>query len=184
MKAAILAGGRGRRMGGAKKALIEIDGRRIVDRQLDVLAPLFDEVLLVVADPAGWEVPRARVVVDRAPLEGPLAGLEAALEEAGDLFVVACDLPFLDGELIARICAVDSQAVVLRVNGRPQPLHARYAASVLPFVDARLQRGARRMLELLDDLQVAWIDSATPLLNVNTPDDLVNTPDDLKARPR
>lgn len=163
-------------MGGAKKALLPIDGRRIINRQLDVLAPRFDEVLLVVADPLGWDVPRTRLVVDRAPHQGPLAGLQAALEEAGDVFVVACDLPFLDGGLIDQMCGTLSQAVVPRAQGRPQPLHACYRASVLPFVEARLKRGALRMLELLDDLQVAWIDVAEPLININTPDDLTARP--------
>jgi molybdopterin-guanine dinucleotide biosynthesis protein A len=172
MKAAILAGGRGRRMGDVNKALVEVNGRRIVDRQLDVLEPLFDEVLLVVADARGWDVPRARVIADRAPGQGPLAGLQAALLEAGDVFIVACDFPEIDPSLVKQVCGNLSQASVLRVRGRAQPLFACYRAGVLPFVEARLQRGERRMLDLLDDLEVQWIDSDVELRNVNTPDDL------------
>jgi len=155
-RAAILAGGRGRRMGGVNKALLEVEGRRIIDRQLDVLVPLFDEVLLVVAAPDGWNVPRARLVVDRRPGLGPLAGLEAALQE-GDVFAVACDMPFLDDQIIRQICAL-SGTVVPRVEGRPQPLHARYAAGALAAVSRRLEAGALRMLDLLADLEVTYLD--------------------------
>ncbi len=119
-------------------------------------------------------MPRARLLVDRTPGQGPLGGLQTALEEGGDIFLLACDLPFLDSDLIQQICSPrdGAQAVVPRFDGRPQPLHARYSASVLPLVDARLARGARRMLDLLDDLQVIYIDSAARLININTPDDL------------
>jgi molybdopterin-guanine dinucleotide biosynthesis protein A len=145
-------------MGGVKKALVEVEGRRIVDRQLDVLAPLFDEVLLVVAEVAGWEVPRARLVVDRHPGKGPVAGLEAALLNAqSDLFVVGCDMPYLDENLIRQVCARPG-TVVPRVEGVAQPLHARYAAEVLPVVSRRLLDGELRMMRLLDALDVTYLD--------------------------
>src|SRR5262249_15628199 len=129
-----------------------------VDRQLDVLAPLFDEVLLVVAEVAGWEVPRARLVVDRHPGKGPLAGLEAALLDVkSDLFVVGCDLPYLDENFIRQVCA-QRGTVVPRVEGVPQPLHARYATEVLPVVSRRLLDGELRMMRLLDALEVTYLD--------------------------
>jgi molybdopterin-guanine dinucleotide biosynthesis protein A len=44
---AILAGGKATRMGGQPKSFLVVDGRRIIDRQLDVLRPLFEEILIV-----------------------------------------------------------------------------------------------------------------------------------------
>src|SRR5579859_7301515 len=169
MVAAILAGGRGRRMGGVNKALLEVEGRRILDRQLEVLLPLFDEVLLVVADAAGWSEPRARLLVDRRPGQGPLAGLETALAE-GDVFAVACDMPFLDAGLVRQIAAGPGN-VVPRVGGAPQPLHARYAASVLPMVTRQLDAGRLRMMDLLAALDVTWLDlpAQRALTNLNYP---------------
>jgi molybdopterin-guanine dinucleotide biosynthesis protein A len=153
-------------MGGARKALLEIEGKRIVDRQLEVLLPLFDEVLFVVA--AGeWDIPRARVLFDQNPGKGPLAGLQMVLDE--DVFVVACDMPFLDENLIRQICAQEGN-VVPRVDGRAQPLHARYAKSAKPIVDARIARGDLRMLDFLDEIQPAYLDFAMQrgFTNVNT----------------
>jgi molybdopterin-guanine dinucleotide biosynthesis protein A len=156
-------------MGGVNKALIEVEGRRILDRQLDVLVPLFDEVLLVVADPAGWNEARARLVVDRRPGLGPLAALEAALAE-GDVFAVACDMPYLDGDLIRQIAAGPG-TVVPRVEGVAQPLHARYGADALPIVSRRLDDGELRMMDLLDELDVTWLDlqPQRALTNLNYP---------------
>ena len=134
-------------MGGRNKALLEIDGQRIVDRQLAVLAPLAGEVLLVTGDPVPYSGVRgARVVLDRHPGLGPLAGIQAAFyaSAADALLVIACDLPFLDGNLVrlVRDHAPGAQAVVPRLGERPQPLHARFARSALPAIDARLARGA------------------------------------------
>jgi molybdopterin-guanine dinucleotide biosynthesis protein A len=183
--AAILAGGRARRLGGVDKGRLEVGGARIVDRQAAVLLPLVDELLLVVGDPAGWALDRARVVVDAVPGQGPLGGIAAALaaSRAEALLVFGCDLPFLDEKLVrlVRDEAPGAAAVVPRVGGRPQPLHARYARTVAPVVAVRLARGARRLVELLDDLDVAYLDEARlraldptlrGLTNINTPEAL------------
>jgi molybdopterin-guanine dinucleotide biosynthesis protein A len=186
--AAILAGGRARRMGGADKALVEVGGRRIVERQRDVLAPRFAEVLLVVGASTrdrSLELDGVRLVADEQPGEGPLAALATALgaTAADALVVVGCDLPFLDGRLLERVRdhAPAAEAVVPRVGGRAQPLHARYARGVRAKALLRLGRGERRLLALLDDLEVAWLEepelraldpTLRGLTNVNTPEAL------------
>jgi molybdopterin-guanine dinucleotide biosynthesis protein A len=183
--AAILAGGRARRMGGAHKGLLEVGGRTIVARQVEALAPLVSEVLLVAGDPEPYRACGARLVVDRTPGRGPLSGIDAAFaaSEAESLLVLGCDLPFLDGRLLAlvRDRAPGAAAVVPRVGGRPQALHARYGRAVWPAVQERLQRDELRLLALLAELPVAWIEeeelraldpSLRGLTNVNTPEAL------------
>ena len=187
--AAILAGGRAQRMGGALKGLLEVGGRAIMLREVAALAQVASEVLVVAGDldpfraalagaPVSW-------VADREPGLGPLAGLDAAFAAttAGELLVVGCDLPFLDVRLLERVrdAAPDADAVVPRVNGRPQPLHARYARRIADRVAARLARGTLALVDLLGELDVAWLDEAElraidPALvgftNVNTPAEL------------
>ena len=189
VKAAILAGGRGRRLGGAAKALLELGGQTILARQTEILRPLFSEVLLVVGHEEPYRAHASslglELVRDREPARGPLAGLQAALDatDADSLVVVGCDLPFLDPKLLqlVRDDAPSAEAVVPRVGARPQPLHARYARSILSHVEARLRRDELRLLSLLDDLEVAWLDEPRlraidpglrGLTNLNTPDDL------------
>jgi len=199
--AAILAGGSARRMGGVNKALIEVDGRPILARQLAVLAPLVDEILLVSGDPAPFAPfagPRVRLLTDRLPGQGPLAGLDAAFaaSDARSLLLFACDLPYLDPRMVTlvRDHAPSAQAVVPRVDAHPQPLHARYARSVAPLVRARLERGALRLRDLLTELAVTWLDepalrAADPTLralhNANSPADLgVTLPTANPAKPK
>lgn len=177
--AAILAGGRATRMGGADKALLEVGGTRIVDRQVAALAPLVAEVL-VVGGPMSAEraVAGARHVADLQPGRGPLAGIEAAFRacDADALLVLGCDLPFLDEKLLqtVRDHAPEKQACVPRVDGRAQALHARYSRTILPAVERRLAASQLRLLALLDELDVAWLDlpASDGLTNVNTPDQL------------
>ena len=103
--AAILAGGRGKRLGNAQKALVEVGGTPIVARQLAVLKPLTDEQIIVAGDIKPYEGFGARLVTDLHPGAGPLAGLESALAatKADALLVFACDLPFLDAALITAL---------------------------------------------------------------------------------
>jgi molybdenum cofactor guanylyltransferase len=184
--AAILAGGGARRLGGVVKGLVEVGGRAMVAREVDVLARVADEVLLVAGDVAPYRaIANVRLVEDLQPGRGPLAGLSAAFAAtaADALLVVGCDLPFLDERLLARVRdgAPDADAVVPRLGGRPQPLHARYLRTVAAAVDARLARSSLRLMDLLDDLRVDYVEeeelraidpTLRGLINVNTPEQL------------
>src|SRR5688572_28807820 len=78
--AAILAGGRASRFDGRDKSALMVGGRSILDRQLTELAPMCDDVMLVIGEHASADVPPGlRLVRDRVPECGPLGGLDAAL---------------------------------------------------------------------------------------------------------
>ncbi|MEO5770013.1 MAG: molybdenum cofactor guanylyltransferase [Polyangia bacterium] len=200
--AAILAGGQGRRLGGANKSLLVVDGQRIIDRQLAVLRPLFERVAVVVAPghPFGHDLPDVAVIQDRrGPQLGPLAGLDAALawlpEQCESLVCVAADMPFLSPAVLVYLREAiphTAQAVVPRLQdgGQPraQPLCARYHRSIAAAVAHQLDSGKRAMHALLADVTsgsgpgaVVWIDDGPlrlldPTLasfrNINSPDDL------------
>ncbi len=155
--AAILAGGRARRLGGAQKALLEVDGRAILDRQLEVLAARTRRIAAVLAEGDDGE-PYARrgLTVLRDPVDGagPIAALAAALAWAGGepLLVLACDMPFIDGGVIDLVVARSRGAdlAVPRADGRVQPLLACYGARCRALVDSSLARGDRRLASLPD----------------------------------
>jgi molybdopterin-guanine dinucleotide biosynthesis protein A len=187
--AAIIAGGRGTRLGGQVKGLVTVDGRRIVDRQRDALAAVFANVVLVASDPAPWRDCGLLVVPDRVADAGPLGGIDAALAHFAaaktDVDAVVCvagDMPFLN-EGVLRLLR-DHQpaalAVVPRLDGNAEPLLARYALSLAPSVAGRLASGDFAVHRWLEGVAVAWIDEAAlravdPTLrsffNVNTPAD-------------
>src|SRR5262245_31762574 len=85
--AAILAGGRAARLGGAPKPLLQVGGSAILDRQLEVLSPRFSPIIVATAaaEPssagidAAFEARGLIVARDRYAGRGPMAGLHAAL---------------------------------------------------------------------------------------------------------
>jgi molybdenum cofactor guanylyltransferase len=185
--AAILAGGRARRLGGRDKSALRVGGRSILERQLDVLTPVVGRVLIV-----GYAGARAlphgvTAVPDRDPGRGPLAGLDAALAavEGEDVLLVACDMPHITTPLAAHLIALsgDSRwnAVVPRTDRGYHPLCAVYGASCHDAVKRRLVRGQLRMRDLIEDLRVRVVDEEElarfgdgghMLANVNTQADL------------
>ena len=185
---AIVAGGTGRRMGGVHKALIEVDGVAIIERQLAVLRQIASDIVVAANDSepfAGLGVP---VIPDRAEGAGPIAGILAALmwSPAGRVLCVACDMPFLDPgvlRLIASRASADVDIAAPRIDSRPQPLCAVYSRRCAPVVSRRLGEVKLRVSDLLTEsgVRVAWIDDAeirtidprlSCFINVNTPADL------------
>src|SRR5580700_5723382 len=105
----ILAGGRGRRMGGVDKGLQLLRGRPMADWVRERLAPQVDELLINANQNldayARFGVP---VIEDRIDgYAGPLAGLQRGLEVAKYPYVVTapCDSPFLPRDLVERLLA-------------------------------------------------------------------------------
>jgi molybdopterin-guanine dinucleotide biosynthesis protein A len=187
--AAIIAGGRARRLGGVAKPFLTIGGRSVAELQLAVLRPLFARVLAVVAEPgdvAAWQALGVDAVTDRLPGAGPLAGVAAALAAAeGDAVVcVAGDMPFLSPPLLQalRDQLPGAQALVPRRKGRVEPLCARYGRELLGEAEARLADGRLALHALLQESAgTVWIDDG-PLaklgageeafFNLNEPEDL------------
>jgi molybdopterin-guanine dinucleotide biosynthesis protein A len=182
---AILAGGQASRMHGQAKSFLVVDGRRIIDRQLDVLRQLFGEIFVVASDPAAYAPLGLRVVADERPGEGPLMGILTAITRAAAprVVCVACDMPFLSAAALARLADPSEPAdvVVPVVAGRAEPLFARWSRACAPALRARLAAGDRAVHHALADLDVRRLDEAELraidprlrfLANCNTPDDL------------
>lgn len=173
---AILAGGRSRRMGGAK-ATADLGGRPLLDWPLQALRAVLDEVVVVAKRTT--PLPALDVAVWLEPDEPrhPRAGIVHALERANGRAVIACaaDLPFVTPALVRRLLdepASGAPAVVPRAAGRLQPLFARYEPAALgPLRDAppdeALTASVRglgpRVLDLAEEAAFA---------NVNTPAEL------------
>lgn len=182
---AVLAGGRSRRMG-RDKARLDIDGTPLAGRAAATLAAFFSDTVVVVG--AGGEAADLgyRVICDRIAGAGPLAGLDSALSWAAGrpVFVLACDLPRVDGTVVASVVAAAGEAAVVGARAgawivargsRLQPLCGLYTAACGPLAVAALGRGERsmhRFLERIETRAVALDDiDPDPLLNLNSPAD-------------
>jgi molybdopterin-guanine dinucleotide biosynthesis protein A len=184
---AIIAGGPAKRLGGVAKPFLQVGGRAIAERQLDLLrTAALARVFVVANDPAPWTALGVDVTPDRVGGSGPLGGVHAALTAADDCDAVVClagDLPFVEPALLAalRDRAPGSDAVAPRSARGIEPLCARYARSLLPVIDARVRAGELAIHELLEQHGVDWIADAElaaldpdgrSFFNVNTPEDL------------
>jgi molybdopterin-guanine dinucleotide biosynthesis protein A len=181
----IQAGGRSTRMGGRPKALMELGGRRIVERVLDAVAPAVDDLLLVTNTPdlyASLGLPMvADVYPDAGSLGGIYSGLKAAPGEAA--FTVACDMPFLHPAVVRLVVARAGEAdvVIPRVGGQLETLHACYAKSCLPHIEERILAGRLKIVGFFERVRVIEIaevevarhrDPAIAFMNINTPEEL------------
>ena len=179
----ILAGGGSTRLG-RDKALLELEGRTLVARTLDALARLTDD-LIVVTNLAPRLLPSlARVVADRYVGAGVLAGVHAGLLAArGELaIVVACDMPFLNLDLLRHLISLAQEAdVVVPRWTDVEPLHAVYRpAACLGPVERALARGERRIVSFYHEVRVRHVERAEiarfgpqglSFFNVNTAED-------------
>lgn len=178
---AVLAGGSGSRLGGAK-ATVELAGRPLLSYPLAAFAAAGIEPLVVAK--AETELPSLEcpVLCEPEAPRHPLTGIVAALREAGErpLVVIACDMPLAAPALLAELAAAPEPLVVPAPGGRAQPLQARYSAALLPALEAALERREplRRTVEalsprLLDDGELARFgDPERLFLNVNDALDL------------
>jgi molybdopterin-guanine dinucleotide biosynthesis protein A len=179
----VLAGGRSSRMG-RDKALIEIDGRTLLDRALDILQPHVDD-LLVIGDPVKHGHVGPFVMADDLPGVGPLGGMVTAMRYAvhDHLLVIACDMPHVNGALLERLkqgMAPDIDAFVPECDGQLEPLAAAYHRRCRPHFEAGMSGGHWKVSDALDRVRTTYVQicpgeegwPADLFRNINTPADL------------
>ena len=174
----VLAGGDSRRMG-RPKAWLEVGDTYLLRYVAERLAPAFSEVLVSFAEPEQLEDPVPyRVVFDRRPSAGPLAGLEAGLASARNevIFAVACDMPYVTQEVaqMAVTAARRCDAAIPRIDGRAEPVCGAYRRTALPFITGAVNTGRFKAADLAAELDVTWLEHLDPRLfrSLNTPQDL------------
>jgi|CXWL01.1.fsa_nt_gi molybdopterin-guanine dinucleotide biosynthesis protein A len=190
----VLAGGHSRRMGRNKADLL-LGGVTLIDRATAVLEVVADPVHVVGRLP----VERASLkIIEDEPVgknvRGAIVGLYTALFHAKTewAFVLACDLPFVSGELLTRMASVvahltdnsndNADAVLVeQPDGRVQPLCGLYRVEgSLPGIKKMLiednwrlqdlsKHVSTRILRFTEFEEIPFADNL--FLNVNTPDD-------------
>ncbi len=165
---------------------MSLDGRTFVESAAEALHAVTRSVSLVSSRPRA-ESHGFPVIKDLRAGLGALGGLHAALLKcrAEWAAVVACDLPFVTGELFARLDSMRADTldaiVPLQEDGRVQPLCALYRASVcVEQVEELIRADELRPRLLLSRVRARRVEfeelrdlagSARFFLNVNTPED-------------
>lgn len=191
----ILAGGRGTRMGGVDKPLLPINGRPMLSRVIDRLAPQVEGLVLSAnGDPARFQSFGLPVVADTiegfaGPLAGILAGMRwarANMPQAAFVVSAAADTPFFPPDLVARLsegCGRDERTIALAASpAGTHPVFGLWPVALADEMETFLKSGqngkvlafADRYLRLnvpFDDLVLANGETVDPFFNVNTPED-------------
>jgi len=182
----VLGGGQSRRMGRDKRGL-QWEGEPFLNRVCRLMNGLFEEILVVMAqDDYDCSHLPVRLVTDKIPEKGSLGGLYTGLIEARNFlsFAVACDMPFLLKESIARICiGSTSDVTVVKLSNGLQPLHACYSKRCVPVIEQMIQEGDLKIQNLFSRsgltmhiIEESLFDDIDPFRlsfnNINTPADL------------
>lgn len=171
----VLAGGRGRRLGGATKPMTVVGGQPMLYR---VLAAVADAVPRVVVGPADLPVPEGVRLVEESG-GGPVAGLAAGLsivDDAGTVALLAADLPLLTNEAIRRLEAALSTvdgAVYVDGQGRRQILCGLWRTGALRQRLRGIETANARLRDVLDGLTVTEVHTdGMPWYDCDSPEDL------------
>jgi molybdenum cofactor guanylyltransferase len=181
---AVLAGGRGERLGG-DKAMALLGGRPLIERPLEAARGAGLEAIVVAKRSTPLPPLREQVHYEPESPRHPLCGVIAALELAAErspapaVLLLACDMPFLTSPLLDWLAGLGGVEMV-EVRGRPQPLLARCSPEQLPVLraalDARLPlRDAMAALspQIVDERELSRFGDPERLcFNVNSPEEL------------
>lgn len=173
---AVLAGGAGKRVGGAKASL-ELCGRPLIAYPIAALREAGLQAVVVAKPDTPLPQLDVPVVHDSSAVLHPLAGVLAALDHAeGAVLVVGTDMPDIPPQLLRRLADADEDAdvVVATAGGRLEPLCARYSPAARETLARALADEAplRATVAAMKPLEVAT-DSAA-VRNVNTLADLAS----------
>lgn len=177
----VLSGGRSSRFG-SDKARARYCGETLLQRQIRLLEPIAFPVT-VVADRAGkYDDLMLRTIADIAPGSGPLGGLESALQDRGQgwLLLTCCDMVAVNPEWVAQLCdqrKPGATAVVFKGQFF-EALFTLYHSSMLPAVQERRAKGDLSLQDLFDSpttIHLPLPNGWPALAHVNTPLELARS---------
>jgi molybdopterin-guanine dinucleotide biosynthesis protein A len=180
----VLAGGQSSRLG-TDKSFVNVNGQSLIEQIVAKLARLSDDVTIVTNSPEKYDHLEAKLVGDVYPGKGALGGIYSGLRAATNAYslVVACDMPFLDLNLLRYmiLLARGHDVVIPRIGGLSEPLHAIYSKSCLEPIDRLLARGGLKIIDFFSEVRVRYVEEDEvdifdpqhlSFFNVNAPNDL------------
>jgi len=176
----ILAGGRGRRIGGSK-AVVELCGKPLICYPLEAMNATVSEVRIVAkADTELPNLPGVTLWIEPEHPRHPLVGIVQALGLAEGRSVLVCpvDLPFMTTGLLTQLAQADpgnAPAVIVAYQGALQPLIGCYHARAGELLARGARQGKLPVREAVAAIgpRLFELDDPQALFNVNSPDDLL-----------
>lgn len=186
MNALILAGGENKRIP-LIKGFIDIKGKRIIDANIEVLRDIFDRIILSTNNPELYFYLGVPMIGDIYKYKGPMTGILSSLVSLGEeeIFVTACDMPFIKPELIRYIVDMWTKnrgwdAAIPVFNGKSQPLIGIYSRKIIKTMEDSIKTSKRSLRDFLKKRNVLYISEeevrridpfGRSFVNINTMED-------------
>lgn len=184
-----MAGGEGLRLGRVK-ALEQLGKRRLIERVVNSLYPISQEIFVVTSQEQFTNVNsaglNARLVVDLFPGKAALGGIYTGLKSANTFYslIVACDMPFLNRTLLSYLInlAPGFDAVVPEIDNKVESLHTVYSKNCLPYINQLLVEDNLAVSELFNLVETRYVNKDEiaqfdpeylSFFNINTKSDLI-----------
>src|SRR3989338_115963 len=192
MTGVILAGGKNSRIG-LNKAFLEIGGKKIIDRTIEIYKKIFDEILIITNTPEDYQYLTESVILtlnevkgknlklkiytDLIPHRGSLGGIYTGLHysKSDYAFFAACDMPFLNERVIRHIIKVarDYDIIVPYFKHRLHPLHAVYSKSCLEIFRIMVEKKKLKIKGIFPKFRIKKVTNIPetklpPFFNINT----------------
>ena len=184
----VLAGGKGLRLG-RDKALEAVGNKSLLQRVVSNLSLFNRDIIIVTAGeqalPQFVDYPKSRIVPDTYPGKGALSGIYTGLATSDSFYnlVVACDMPFLNHDLLRYMIQLSPSfdVVVPRLGNMVEPLHAVYSKNCLTSAESLFKQGNLSITELFTLVKVRYVEAEEidrfdpkhlSFFNINTEADL------------
>jgi molybdopterin-guanine dinucleotide biosynthesis protein A len=180
----ILAGGNNRRIG-IKKAFININGITIIERTLTVFRKIFPQIIIVTNTPEDFQYTSEEVVKDIVAGKGPLGGIYTglALAKYTRCFVVACDMPYVNAQLIKYMTdIIEYDIIVPKVGNYYEPLFACYSKKCYDVIRKQIEINNLKITGIFSQVGVREVsvneiikfdNNLSSFININTPQDFI-----------
>ncbi|MFN3966635.1 MAG: molybdenum cofactor guanylyltransferase [Endomicrobiia bacterium] len=183
MTGIILSGGKNTRIG-TNKAFLKIIGMEIIEIIVDKFKDIFEEIIVVTNSTEEYQHLEVKLVKDIIPNKDSLGGLYSGLVNSKNQynFVVACDMPFVNVELIKFMKSNYNSfdVVVPKLKNGYEPLHAIYSKNCIGPVKKQIERNNLKIIDFFSEVRVKEITEDTirqfdpqllSFFNINTEDD-------------
>ncbi|MDZ7291576.1 MAG: NTP transferase domain-containing protein [candidate division KSB1 bacterium] len=180
--AAILAGGKSLRMG-TNKALLELNGKKVIEHVVTAVQRVADEIMLITNTPEEFAFLKLPMFRDEIEGIGPLGGIYTALQKCSTphCLIVACDLPFLSEALLRFLSENAGSDAVFAIDAGKgvEPLCAVYSKTCLPAIERQMAKKQYKVADLLAKVQARVVRfdasysfySSHLFYNINTPEE-------------
>lgn len=164
---------------GRDKAFLMWDARPLVEDIAAKLRCAAGNVALVGAAERYQEL-GMECLPDLRPGWGPMSGIESALQSGRGEWnlILACDMPHVQTEWLSGLLKHAQRTGALCTAARDEtgaihPLCAVYRSGCLPIVQDALTAGRVKVMDLLRELDAAYLDVPAAISNVNTPEEWI-----------